>query len=310
MAEWLINTLGNMAISWAAWAQNRYFEPEHYHAPWVVYSHDGRIEQCEHPPEPLPGVAVWRRISDTDQYERVDVPPPTQEPATSLSMPIIQAVVRFHTHGRRQRRSRAKPRDFDITAELQRFQGYPALDWLHVGMCVKHAHGITVLPGQYTLSIIDAALELHELDEDTAAVFSACPDTSSLDPYGLGNGFDLGSFGVSSLPQEQSSTTLLSPPSYPPISEPLEAVETDPEPDLDEPRLGLETLEMQEEGEEEEEEDPEPDFDDYDEPDIALMAAPDAGEIDIVRVQDSDDGDGDGDNGDGDNGDGDDDDNN
>lgn len=268
MAAWLSNTLGNIAISWAAWAQNRYFEPEHYHAPWVTYSHDGVIDQCEHPPEPLPGVAVWRRISDTDQYERVDVPPPNQEPATPLTMPIIQAVVRFHTHGRRQRRSRAKPRDFDITADLQRFQGYPALDWLHVGMCVQHAHGVTVLPGQYTLSIIDGSLELHELSEEEAAVFSVCPSTASPDPFGLGLGLGFDQFDaepVSEVPQLPLTTD---------VPEPTEG---DPEPD--------EQHEVQEEGEDE---DPEPDFDDWE--------VPDDGDDDsdgVVRVQDSDDDDSD-----------------
>lgn len=172
MAGWLTNAIGNLAISWAAWAQNRYFEPEHYNAAWIAYSHDGTIELCEYPPEPHPGLAVWRRISDTEQYERVDVPFPSQEPPTPLVQPIIQAVVRVQSHGRRQRRSRAKPRDFDITAELDRFQGRPALDWLHVGMCVQHAHGIVVFPGQYTLSIIDGELNLHELNEEQAAVFS------------------------------------------------------------------------------------------------------------------------------------------
>ncbi len=301
MAGWLTNTIGNIAISWAAWAQNRYFEPEHYHSPWVVYSHDGTIEQCEHPPEPLPGVALWRRVSDTDQYERVDVPPPTQEPPTPIAMPIIQAVVRFHTHGRRQRRSRAKPRDFDITAEIQRFQGYPMLDWLHVGMCVKHAHGITVLPGQYTLSIIDAGLELHELSEEEAAVYSACPSTTSADPFDLGGGFkfDLGPFEHEPAPPP--------PPATPqPLAEgliqdviALDPAEDDPEPDMEDcVAHGNDGMQEEEEGD-----DAEPDFNDWETDgcgdvdsesegggaDRASEDGDEDGEGDVVRIYDSDD---------------------
>jgi hypothetical protein len=183
MTEWLSKVFGNVALSWAAWAQDRYFEPVHYNSPWVVYSHEGTIELMEEPPRPNPSIAVWRRISDTENYERVDTPIPTHEAPTPLPMPIIQAVVRQRSTAPRQRRSRIKPRDFDITEELARFGGFPKLDWMHVGLCVKHRYGVPMMPGHYTLSIIDGALNLHELDIDEAAVYSVCLDPSG----GLGD---------------------------------------------------------------------------------------------------------------------------
>jgi hypothetical protein len=175
MAGWISDTVTRWAVSLAAWAQDRYFEPEHYQAPWVVYSHDGIIDLCDTAPVLAPTHAMWQRVMRTKKYTRVDVPVVSHEAPTTLPLPIIQVVVRLNSHGRLQRRSKANPRDFDITNEMVTFGGYPKLDWMHVGLCVKHRYDVEVYPGQYTLSIIDGQCNLIELDEVAAAVFSVGP---------------------------------------------------------------------------------------------------------------------------------------
>jgi len=175
---WLTNTLGNAAIGLAAWIQDRYFEPKHLNANWIVFSHNGNVETHHLLPITLPGSGMWHRVPDTDNYERMDIPIPSHEPPTPLAFPIIQAVVRLPAHSRRHRRSRNNPRDFDISNELTRFGGEPILDWLHVGVCMKHAYGVHVLPGQYELSLIDSEFNMHDLTEEQAAVFSAVSQDS------------------------------------------------------------------------------------------------------------------------------------
>lgn len=170
---WLTNTIGNAAIGFAAWIQDRYFEPEQIAGNWVVYSHNGTIGVHDELPITIPGSGLWHRDPETENYERMDVAMPSHEPSTPLALPFIQAVVRLPAHSRRHRKSRNKPRDFDITNELARFGGEPVLDWLHVGLCMKHAYGFAVAPGQYELSLIDSELNMHELTEEQAAVFSA-----------------------------------------------------------------------------------------------------------------------------------------
>lgn len=170
---WFTNTLGNAAIGLAAWIQDRYFEPEQLNANWIVFSHNGNIETHHQLPITTPGSGLWHRIPDTDNYERMDIVIPSHEPPTPLAFPIIQAVVRLPAHSRRHRRSRNKPRDFDITNMLTQFSGEPILDWLHIGICVKHAYGVHVLPGHYELSLIDSNFDMHNLSEEQAAVFSA-----------------------------------------------------------------------------------------------------------------------------------------
>lgn len=204
MSKWLPGWVVDVAVSWAAWTQERYFEPEHYSAPWLVYSREGSIELRTDPPRPHPSLAVWRRVSDTETYERVDCFVRTHEIPTLLPTPIVQAVVRQQSRAPRQRRSRGKPRDYDITAELSQFGGFPQLDWMHVGACVKHRYDVVLLPGQYTLSIIDGDLNLHELDADEAAVFSVSGNST---PSGLG-------FGIEP-PTEPHVPSACSPPADP-----------------------------------------------------------------------------------------------
>lgn len=175
MSGWISDTINRCVISLAAWTQDRYFEPKHYQAPWVVYSHDGTIDLCDTAPVLAPTHAMWQRVSNTEQYTRVDIPIISHEAPTTIPFPIIQVVVRLNSHGRIQRRSKANPRDYDITNEIITFGGFPKLDWMHVGLCVKHRYDVEVYPGQYTLSIIDGECNLLELDEVSAAVFSVAP---------------------------------------------------------------------------------------------------------------------------------------
>jgi len=170
---WLTNIIGNAAIGLAAWIQDRYFEPEQLDSTWIVYNHNGTIERHNDLPITTPGSGLWHRIPNTVYYERMDIAIPSHESPTPLAFPIIQAVVRLPAHSRRHRRSRNNPLDLDITNQITRFGGEPILDWLHVGLCVKHAHGINVAPGQYVLSLIDAEFNMHDLAEEQAAVFSA-----------------------------------------------------------------------------------------------------------------------------------------
>lgn len=179
---WLANTLGNAAIGLGAWIQDRYFEPEQLDANWIVFSYNGILETHHQLPITTPGSGLWHRTPGTENYERMDIAIPSHEPPTPLAFPIIQAVVRLPAHSRRHRRSRNKPRDMDITNELTRFGGEPILDWLHVGVCVKHAYGIHVLPGQYELSLIDSEFNMHNLTEEQAAVFSAISQDSVPSP--------------------------------------------------------------------------------------------------------------------------------
>jgi len=215
---WFTNTIGNAAIGLAAWIQDRYFEPEQLGSTWIVYSHNGTIERHNDLPITTPGSGLWHRIPNTENYERMDISIPSHEPPTPLAFPIIQAVVRLPAHSRRHRRSRNNPLDLDITNQLSRFSGEPVLDWLHVGLCVKYAHGIHITPGQYELSLIDAEFNMHDLTEEQAAVFSAV--------------------------DHNSIPTPVSSPLYPPeVASEIDPDEPDPEMEL--------MPDMQEEGEEE-----------------------------------------------------------
>ena len=221
MAGWLSGVL----VSWAAWAQDRYFEPEHLDTPWIVYSHDGTIEQLEEEPIHHPGIAIWQQIDDTERYERRDVPVRSHQEPTPLALPIIQAVVRLHSHGRRQRRSRANPRDFDITNQLTMFGGTPSLDWMHVGLCMIHQHGLAVLPGQYTLSLIDGDFNMHELDEGEAAVFSVCAQSETMQEGGGVGLADTATIAARAASAEAAAAAELAA---------AELAAAEPEPDFDE----------------------------------------------------------------------------
>lgn len=148
------------------------------------------------------------------------------------------------------------------------------LDWLHVGLCVKHAHGVAVLPGQYTLSIIDGDLNLHELSEEEAAVYSVC---ASATPGFL----DMAISADDSVSHDLSFSTpftegLLNQPVVPSLDVPdpvvLAPAEQDPEPDTQEEDWGSDT-----------EDDPEPDFDN------ATLDDGDSKANGVVMIRDSED---------------------
>ena len=92
-----------------------------------------------------------------------------------LKLPLIQAVVQVSKS--RKKRGRSTPNslnqlNYDITSEISKFQGEPHLDWLHVGLCMAYKYNIRVLPGEYSLSIIDGLCGLHSFNCEESAVFS------------------------------------------------------------------------------------------------------------------------------------------
>jgi hypothetical protein len=175
---YLSDGLKSSLISFAAWIQNRFFEPNELSNTFVKYSHHGAITQHETQPVTIPGTAIWKIVPNAEEehniYKRIPTGIVVYEPATYLPLPLIQVVVQTeipndrHTRRRRQKK---KLNSYDITHEMRIFDGFPKLDWLHIGMCVMHKYGVHVTPNNYSLSIIDGHCGMHTLNPQQAAIF-------------------------------------------------------------------------------------------------------------------------------------------